>query len=325
MKNLLLLIFIFLSFSLQAQEYFSNRQTIIDLDTMGYPENHEIRVISISGNKYRIELPDNSVLSGNLSFHEKYKTGDGRKFKRYKLNNGGTLSVGDEIIMVGVTETHNKSITYHLTDNKNLINNKVKEASIEDVADVYVSNKQYFEGKIFTETRKIFISGEKFKAELPNGEILEGTIKPQSRTYDKGKETVSYLTNTGSYFILKDDFISIDLSETHGSIVSYYLTNYVDPYVQKLEEAKRLAGFENQVRTTTINALKDNYDKFTQQCLEDRVLRIGMDGKAVSLLMDKQIRVQTTTTANGVSETQTYENYIVHVTNGKVDAISEIK
>lgn len=324
MKNLLLLFFVFLSFSLQAQEFFSNRQTIIDLDTMGYPENHDIRVISISGNKYRIELPDNSVLSGNLTFDDKYKV-DGKKVKRYQLDNGGLLAIGDESITVAITQTHNKAITYYLTDNKNLINNKFKEASIEELGDVYVSNKQYFEGKVFTETRKIFISGEKYKAEIPNGEILEGTIKLQRRFYDEGKETFRYLTNTGKYFIMKDDYFSIQLGETLDSSVSYYLTNYVDPYAKKLEEAKRLAELENRLRSISINEVKHNYDEFTQKCLEDRVLRIGMDGKAVRLLMDKQIRVQTTTTAYGVSETQIYEHYIVHVMNGKVDAISEIK
>ena len=324
MKKLLLLVFIFLSFSLQAQEYFSNRQKIIDLDTMGYPENHELRVISISGNKYRIELPDNSVLSGSLTFDDKYKV-DGKKVKRYKLDNGGLIAIGDESITVAITQTHNKAITYFLTDNKNLVTKNFKEASIEEMGDVYVSNKQSFEGKNFSQIKKIYISGDKFKAELPNGKILEGTLTPNTINYKDGKKRETFYTNAGNYFVLQDDFISIQLGETLGSIVSYYLTNYVDPYAKKLEEAKRRAESEEQLRSIIINIHKDNYDEFTQKCLDDRVVRIGMDGRAVSLLMDKQIRVQTTTTANGVAETQVYENYIVHVTNGKVDAISEIK
>lgn len=127
MKKLLLLSFIFLlafSLQLQAQEYISNRQGVIDLDAVGgSTEYNGERTIIISGDTYTIELPEDGTLTGELSLDEEFIR-DGYTFSRFTLENGGKLIIGEEHINLSLIESHRIAYTYYLKKNDNLTDSR---------------------------------------------------------------------------------------------------------------------------------------------------------------------------------------------------------
>lgn len=174
--------------------------------------------------------------------------------------------------------------------------------------------------------RMIILADNQFRIELPDTTDLSGTLTfEKDFTNDKGERYIHFQLDNGGILVLGDQNLTLALTETHKKIFTFYIDKALTGDKKEFTEAARMRQFKHQVQSTTINALKKNYDEFTQKCLDDRKVRIGMDGKAVHLLLDDKIRVQTTETASGTTEIQTYKNYIIHVTNGKVDAISKIE
>lgn len=320
MKTFLLLLSLLFNLPLQAQVYISNKQEIMDLKVSNIPDNQGKKIITIKGDSYKIELPDNSVLSGKLKFEKDFTNEYGQTYRHYKLDIGGKLVIGADDITVTL-DGHDRYYTYYLKDN---LNKQIEYyfSNRQSIIDFDKYNIPDNHGK-----REISIRGSNYKIELPDNTVLSGALTfDKEYTGDEGKKYKRYnLNNEGSLII--GEHIVVYLKKTHNKVFTYYLNEELkkETVKRELTEKEKLYKFQEELRTNVINTLKHNYDPFTQVCLEERKVRIGMDGKAVSLLLDDKIRVQTTQTANGTTEIQTYKNYIIHVTNGKVDAISEIR
>lgn len=133
MKKLLLPIFLLISLGLQAQEYVSIRQTIIDMSTFKTKDFNKTKTVLISGNKYKAEVPDNNKeITGTLTLEGVFKRKDGKPFKRYKLDGGGTLVITEENINLNLIKPHKETYTYYLAEK---INFSMEEVSASENAD----------------------------------------------------------------------------------------------------------------------------------------------------------------------------------------------
>lgn len=207
---------------------------------------------------------------------------------------------------------------------------QVYESNIQQIVDLDVINVPDNYGK-----RIISIKNDSYSIMLPDNTFLTGTLKFEKDFINqKGYKYTHYVLDNGGKLVIGDKDITLSLTDTHNKIITYLLKDKLrdDLYMAKKQHQQDVQELTTEVeklrlevQATLINAEKHKYDEFTQKCLDDRQVRIGMDGKAASLLLDEKIRVQTTETTAGITEVQTYKNHIIHVTNGKVDAISKIE
>ncbi len=96
----------------------------------------------------------------------------------------------------------------------------------------YVSHRQLYttyEGQgEYNEKRIINFNGNKFKAELPNGNILQGTITLESDEIKEGKRTRAYQTDKGCVIAINEDNIFLNLFKTDKIAYTYYLGSYIE-------------------------------------------------------------------------------------------------
>jgi hypothetical protein len=94
---------------LDSNTYTSNKQT----GFIGYGSNemdfHGKRLLQINANFYKIELPDNAVISGTLT---RQPDNDGKKI--YLTDRGCPISISEKEILVNLYKTHEAAYVYQL-------------------------------------------------------------------------------------------------------------------------------------------------------------------------------------------------------------------
>jgi hypothetical protein len=169
---------------------------------------NQTRKIFIDGDSFKIELPDDTILSGTLIPKKSYKVSEEKSFT---TNQECPLLIKPGVIFVNLFKTHNAAYTFYL-DSERVTYISNKQVVITGIPDEEIE---------FNQTRKIFVYGDSFIVELPDDTILSGTLVPNENY--KESEDEYFTTDQECPFVIKPWEIFINLFKTHEIAYIYYL------------------------------------------------------------------------------------------------------
>lgn len=197
--------------------------------------------------------------------------------------------------------------------------------SIATYAQEYVSHKQSFiegnntESTVTNQTRTITILGDRFKAELPDDNTIEGSLTLQST--DDNKKV--YKTDKGCILIVNDDNIFLNMYKTHDIAYSFYLENHIEPTEEEKAAAK--AEIERETEEYMYNVHVDLYGEFTANCMREGSVKPGMKREAVAAMLGTPEVINETETTNSIKEQWVYDDMYVYMEKGLVSAVQRRK
>lgn len=92
------------------KSYISQKQTCINGNETEAKEFNDKRIILLSSNSYKIELPDGTIISGHMTKQQDNEEGK----SVYLTDKGCPIAVGQEEIFVNAYSTHNAAYIYHI-------------------------------------------------------------------------------------------------------------------------------------------------------------------------------------------------------------------
>lgn len=97
---------------LSNQIFKSNMQTVFQENSTKEKTLRGLRTITIQDNEFKVELPDNSVLTGSLNYHS---SSDGKN--NFMTDKGCPFVIGENEFFLNLYKTHNAAYTfYKMTD-----------------------------------------------------------------------------------------------------------------------------------------------------------------------------------------------------------------
>jgi hypothetical protein len=94
------------------QIFKSNKQTVLQDNSTKDKTLKGLRTIIIQDNEFKVELPNNSILTGTLSYHS---SSDGKN--NFMTDKGCPFVIGENEIFLNLYQTHNAAyMFYKMTD-----------------------------------------------------------------------------------------------------------------------------------------------------------------------------------------------------------------
>ena len=134
---------------------------------------------------------------------------------------------------------------------------------------------------------------------------LNATFKREISKDKDGKSREILKIVGGGLVYIFEDLIWMSLYETDfNSAYAFFLDNYEENKIAKEKMDKKVA---EEVHKSDIII----FGKFTANCIKDKKVKIGMNELAISIILGKPNKINTTETATKVYKQYVYDNQYV--------------
>lgn len=165
-------------------------------------------------------------------------------------------------------------------------------------------------------TRVLIIENGFFDIELPKRGRLTGSLTLESEEEINGFKKQVFKTDQDCILVIDENLIFLNLYRTDDMAHTFFLENYIEPSESgKIKKAKE----------TEYKVNVEVYGKFTADCLKEGIIKPGMNGTAVLLVLGTPTDLIERKTKSGFSSHLVYENMDVFIENNIVSSIVKRK